>query len=70
MYSSAPSVPVAPVKRDIYAEYGISKVKPDGTAKTDYELKQELKLAMLKRKQQQNPNYGTVFNIGNIFDDG
>ena len=70
MYSSAPSVPVAPVKRDIYAEYGISKVKPDGTAKTDYELKQELKLAILKRKRETNPGYGTIRNIGGIFSDG
>jgi hypothetical protein len=70
MYSSAPSVPVAPVKRDIYAEYGISKLKPDGIAKTDYELKQELKLAILKRKRETNPGYGTIRNIGGIFSDG
>ncbi len=70
MYSSAPSAPAAPVKRDIYAEYGISKLKPDGTPKLEGDLKAELKQAMLKRKQQQNPNYGTVFNIGNIFHDG
>ena len=70
MYSSAPTAPAAPVKRDIYAEYGISKLKPDGTPKLEGDLKAELKQAMLKRKQQQNPNYGTVFNIGNIFHDG
>jgi hypothetical protein len=69
LYSS-PSAYQPPVKRDIYAEYGISRLKPDGTAKTDEDLKSELKLAMLKRKQQQNPNYGTIRNIGNIFDDG
>jgi soluble lytic murein transglycosylase-like protein len=67
--SSAP-VAASPVKRDIYAEYGVSKVKPDGTAKTDQELKADLKLAILKRKQQQNPGYGTIRNIGNIFSDG
>lgn len=69
LYSSAP-VPQKPVKKDIYQEYGVSKVKPDGTPKTDYELKADLKLAILKRKQQQNPGYGTVRNIGNIFSDG
>jgi soluble lytic murein transglycosylase-like protein len=69
LYSSAP-VAAAPVKRDIYAEYGVSKLKPDGTAKTDQELKADLKLAILKRKQQQNPGYGTIRNIGNIFSDG
>ena len=67
---STPPVAAAPVKRDIYAEYGISKLKPDGTAKTDQELKTELKAAILKRKQEKNPGYGTVRNIGNIFSDG
>ena len=70
MYSSTPPVAAAPVKRDVYAEYGVSKVKPDGTPKTDQELKADLKLAILKRKQQQNPGYGTVRNIGGIFSDG
>ncbi len=69
LYSSPPAYQ-PPVKRDIYAEYGISRLKPDGTAKTDEDLKAELKLAMLKRKQQQNPNYGTIRNIGGIFSDG
>lgn len=68
--NSPPPVAAAPVKRDIYAEYGISKLKPDGTPKTDYELKTELKQAILKRKRETQPGYGTVFNIGNIFDDG
>lgn len=67
---STPPVAAAPVKRDIYAEYGISKLKPDGTAKTPDELKAELKVAILKRKQQQNPGYGTIRNIGAIFKEG
>ena len=63
--------PVAPVPpKDIFAEYGIAKLKPDGTAKTKEELQAELKVAVLKRKQQQNPNYGTIFNMGNVFKDG
>ena len=70
MYSTTPPVAPAPVKRDVYAEYGVSKVKPDGTPKTNEELKAELKQAILKRKQQQNPGYGTVRNIGGIFSDG
>ncbi len=72
LYSDTPAAPIAaaPVKKDIYAEYGISKLKADGTAKTDYELKTELKQAILLRKRQQNPGYGTVRNIGNIFSDG
>jgi hypothetical protein len=70
MYSSAPPVAPAPVKRDIYAEYGISKLKPDGTPKLEGDLKAELKQAMLKRKRETQPGYGTVRNIGNIFSDG
>lgn len=67
----APVVPAAPViKKDIYAEYGISKTKPDGTPKLEADLKAELKQAILKRKRETNPGYGTVRNIGNIFSDG
>jgi hypothetical protein len=69
--SAQPVAPAAPVaKQDVYAEYGISKTNPDGTLKDDKLLKKELKAAMLKRKQQQNPNYGTFKNFGAIFSDG
>lgn len=52
---------------DIYAAYGISRYHDDGTPKSREELKKELKAAYLKRKRQQNPNYGTIFNLPNIF---
>lgn len=71
LYSTPAPGPVATApKQDIYAQYGISKVKPDGTAKTHEELQAELKVAVLKKKQQQQPGYGTVKNIGNIFSNG
>jgi hypothetical protein len=54
---------------DIYDQYGISKFKPDGTRKAEWELKAELKAAILKRKRQTNPGYGTVFNMGGLFSD-
>ncbi|MEQ1523897.1 MAG: hypothetical protein ABL936_21760 [Aestuariivirga sp.] len=66
----APITPAPVVKKDIYAEYGISKTKPDGTPKLEGDLKAELKQAMIKRKRETNPGYGTVRNIGNIFSDG
>jgi hypothetical protein len=66
----APIEPAPVRKGDIYEEYSISKVKADGSPKSDEELKKELKAAVLKRKQQQNPNYGTIKNLGNIFSDG
>jgi hypothetical protein len=54
---------------DVFEQYGISKTKPDGTPKTQAELSAELKLAVLRKKKQQNPSYGTIGNIGNIFND-
>jgi hypothetical protein len=59
----------AGAKGDIYDQYGISKFNPDGTKKEEWQLKEELKVAIRKKKQQQNPGYGTVFNMGNIFSD-
>lgn len=59
----------APKKQDIYEHYGISKVKPDGTPKTERELVRELREAQLAAKRKKNPSYGTVWNIGNIFKD-
>lgn len=56
-------------KGDVYDQYGISKFKPDGTKKEEWELREELKVAIRKRKQQQNPGYGTVFNMGGLFSD-
>jgi hypothetical protein len=71
LYSSAAPSPAAKVpKQDVYAQYGISKLKPDGTEKTPGELQAELKVAILKKKQQQQPGYGTIKNIGNIFSNG
>ncbi len=49
------------------AYYNISRTKPDGTAKTAAEINNELRLAIKAEKRRANPNYGTVFNIGNIF---
>ena len=53
----------------IYTNAGISLYKPDGTKKTDSELRDELQQYYINQKKAKNPNYGTVFNIGNIFKD-
>ena len=45
----APVTPAPVVKKDIYAEYGVSKIKPDGTPKSEGVLRAELKQAILKR---------------------
>jgi hypothetical protein len=70
LYAPVAPAPAPVVKKDIYAEYGISKTKPDGTPKLEADLKAELKQAIIKRKRETNPGYGTVRNIGNIFSDG
>lgn len=71
---STATIPASPVagtaaEGDIYARNGISLNHPDGTKKSDAELQAELKKVHLAKKQQKNPNYGTVFNLGNIFKD-
>jgi hypothetical protein len=57
------------VQQDAYQRFGISKTKPDGTPKTQAELDRELLEAVRAEKRKQNPNYGTVFNMGRIFKD-
>jgi hypothetical protein len=54
---------------DVYTRAGIDIYKPDGTRKTDQELRKELQAYYTAQKRAQNPNYGTVFNMGNIFKD-
>ena len=56
-----------PITQATYAEYGILPTKPDGTPKTQAEMNAELAEAMKARKVQQNPHYGTIFNVGSIF---
>jgi len=53
----------------IYTNVGISVTNPDGTRKSDQQLRQELQDYYIAQKKAKNPSYGTVFNIGNIFKD-
>jgi hypothetical protein len=71
MAKASPNVAVdpVPVKQDIYDQYGVSKTNDDGTPKKPEVLKAELKAAILKKKRETNPNYGTISNIGAIFND-
>jgi uncharacterized lipoprotein len=68
------AAPTTPVKRvataptqDVYEQYGISKLNPDGTKKDEGKLREELRQAVLAKKRQQNPNHGTIFNVGELF---
>jgi hypothetical protein len=71
---SAPSTAAPPAAGttaadSVYTQAGISLYKPDGTKKSDTELRNELQAYYVAQKKTKNPNYGTVFNIGNIFKD-
>jgi Protein of unknown function (DUF3035) len=54
-------------REDAYKRFGISKTRPDGKPKTQPELDRELLEAVRAEKRRQNPSYGTVFNIGELF---
>jgi hypothetical protein len=54
-------------REDAFVKFGISKTRPDGTPKTRAELDRELLEAVRAEKRRRNPNYGTMFNMGNIF---
>ncbi|WP_421695622.1 hypothetical protein [Aestuariivirga sp.] len=53
----------------IYVNAGISVTNPDGTRKSDQQLRAELQAYYIAQKKAKNPNYGSVFNMGNIFKD-
>jgi hypothetical protein len=67
--AGAPASPGTAGTPDAYAKYGISKTNPDGTPKEKQQLWKELREAQLAEKRQRNPNYGTIFNIGELFSD-
>jgi hypothetical protein len=70
--ASAVATPAPAVNNGPYAVYtnaGISLTNPDGSKKTDQQLREELQAYYVAQKKAKNPKYGTVFNIGNIFKD-
>lgn len=78
--AAAPAAPAAPAAApqtaapaagggDVYARYGISKVNPDGTPKSEAQLSKELREKYVAEQKAKNPNYGSIFNIGNLFSD-
>jgi hypothetical protein len=62
---AAPRAPAV----DVYEKYGINKLNPDGTKKNDNVLREELRQAVIAEKRKTNPNYGTIRNIGQLFND-
>lgn len=67
--ASAQPPAAEPPKQDVYERYGISKVGPDGKPKSPTKLNKELRDAQMAEKRRANPNYGTIWNMGNVFKD-
>ncbi len=55
-----------PPRGDVYSRNGISRFRPDGSKKSEFELLQELRALKLKRQQAKNKNYGTIFNLPKV----
>lgn len=56
--------------QDIYARWGVSRLHPDGTEKSQLELNEEMRRKRDEAKRQEDPNYGTIWNLGSIWSDG
>jgi len=48
--------------------YGISPNHPDGTPKTSNEINEEMRQRKLEEERRNNPSYGTIWNIGALFE--
>lgn len=56
--------------QDIYAQWGVSRYHPDGREKSQLELNEEMRRKRDEAKRQEDPNYGTIWNLGSIWSDG
>jgi len=59
----------APPPQDIYARLGISKTRPDGSPKSQGELNEELREKKVAAERAKNPDYGSIWNMGNVWSD-
>ena len=64
-----PVIQQQPAAPDVYEKWGISKFHPDGRPKTETELTGELRKQQIARQRQKNPNYGTIFNMPNVWNE-
>lgn len=56
--------------QDAYARAGVSRFHPDGRAKTQLELNEEMRQKKIEADRQRDPNYGTIWNLGSVWSDG
>jgi hypothetical protein len=61
--------PQAKTIDDAYAKYGISKTYANGKPKPEGVLNEELRKAQLAEKRANDPSYGTIWNMGDVFSD-
>jgi hypothetical protein len=59
--------PKPPTIDDAYARYGISKTYPNGKPKPTGVLYDELRKAEAAAKRANDPKYGTIWNMGEMF---
>ena len=50
-----------------YYDNGINPYNADGTRKKQSVLNEEMRQKSLEKKRAQNPNYGTIFNMGEVW---
>ena len=62
----APRPNVAPQDK-VYYDNGINPYNADGTRKKQSVLNDELRQKNLEKKRAQNPSYGTIFNMGELW---
>ena len=65
--TSTEAPPPAPTIDDAYARYGISKTYPNGKPKPTGVLYDELRKAEAAAKRANDPKYGTIWNMGDMF---
>ncbi len=63
--SESGTTPAAAPKADPNTIGGISKTNPDGSLKSDKQIREELRKKRLEKKRAENPDYGTWQNLFN-----
>jgi len=48
--------------------YGINPNHPDGTPKSQNEINEEMRQRRIEQERAEDPNYGTIFNIGSLWE--
>ena len=55
--------------KDVYERLGVSRTRPDGSKKSQSELNEELRQKKMAEEKARNPNYGTIWNMGQVWEE-